>query len=184
MDSRLNQYEEKLNKAYNYLKNEFQTIKAGRANPKILDKIMVDYYGAPTPINQMASINIPEARILNIQPFDKTQIKEIEKAINAANIGINPTNDGNSIRLIFPELTEERRKEISKDIKKLGEESKITVRNIRKEAFDMIKKLEKDSEITEDQSNKMSNDFQKEIDNFVSKIEKEVEDKTKEIMKV
>lgn len=184
MDSRLNQYEEKLNKAYNYLKNEFQTIKAGRANPKILDKIMVDYYGAPTPINQMASINIPEARILNIQPFDKTQIKEIEKAINAANIGINPTNDGNSIRLIFPELTEERRKEISKDIKKLGEESKITVRNIRKEAFDMIKKLEKDSEITEDQSNKMSNDFQKEIDNFVSKIDKEVEDKTKEIMKV
>ena len=184
MDSRLNQYEEKLNKAYNYLKNEFQTIKAGRANPRILDKIMVDYYGAPTPINQMASINIPEARILNIQPFDKTQIKEIEKAINAANIGINPTNDGNSIRLIFPELTEERRKEISKDIKKLGEESKITVRNIRKEAFDMIKKLEKDSEITEDQSNKMSNDFQKEIDNFVSKIDKEVEDKTKEIMKV
>ena len=184
MDSRLNQYEEKLNKAYSYLKNEFQTIKAGRANPKILDKIMVDYYGAPTPINQMASINIPEARILNIQPFDKTQIKEIEKAINAANIGINPTNDGNSIRLIFPELTEERRKEISKDIKKLGEESKITVRNIRKEAFDMIKKLEKDSEITEDQSNKMSNDFQKEIDNFVSKIDKEVEDKTKEIMKV
>ena len=184
MDSRLNQYEEKLNKAYNYLKNEFQTIKAGRANPKILDKIMVDYYGAPTPINQMASINIPEARILNIQPFDKTQIKEIEKAINAANIGINPTNDGNSIRLIFPELTEERRKEISKDIKKLGEESKITVRNIRKEAFDMIKKLEKDSEITEDQSNKMNNDFQKEIDNFVSKIDKEVEDKTKEIMKV
>ena len=184
MDSRLNQYEEKLNKAYNYLKNEFQTIKAGRANPKILDKIMVDYYGAPTPINQMASINIPAARILNIQPFDKTQIKEIEKAINAANIGINPTNDGNSIRLIFPELTEERRKEISKDIKKLGEESKITVRNIRKEAFDMIKKLEKDSEITEDQSNKMSNDFQKEIDNFVSKIEKEVEDKTKERMKV
>ena len=140
MDSRLNQYEEKLNKAYNYLKNEFQTIKAGRANPKILDKIMVDYYGAPTPINQMASINIPEARILNIQPFDKTQIKEIEKAINAANIGINPTNDGNSIRLIFPELTEERRKEISKDIKKLGEESKITVRNIRKEAFDMAAK--------------------------------------------
>lgn len=184
MDSRLNQYEEKLNKAYKYLKNEFQTIKAGRANPKILDKIMVDYYGAPTPINQMASINIPEARILNIQAFDKTQIKEIEKAINIANIGINPTNDGNSIRLIFPELTEERRKEISKDIKKLGEESKITVRNIRKEAFDMIKKLEKDSEITEDQSNKMSTDFQKEIDNFVSKIDKEVEDKTKEIMKV
>lgn len=184
MDSRLNQYEEKLNKAYNYLKSEFQTIKAGRANPKILDKIMVDYYGAPTPINQMASINIPEARILNIQPFDKTQIKEIEKAINIANIGINPTNDGNSIRLIFPELTEERRKELSKDIKKLGEESKITVRNIRKEAFDMIKKLEKDSEITEDQSNKMSNDFQKEIDSFVSKIDKEVEEKIKEIMKV
>ena len=184
MDSRLNQYEEKLNKAYNYLKSEFQTIKAGRANPKILDKIMVDYYGAPTPINQMASINIPEARILNIQPFDKTQIKEIEKAINIANIGINPTNDGNSIRLIFPELTEERRKELSKDIKKLGEESKITVRNIRKDAFDMIKKLEKDSEITEDQSNKMSTDFQKEIDNFVSKIDKEVEDKIKEIMKV
>ena len=184
MDNRLNQYVEKLNKAYDYLKNEFQTIKAGRANPKILDKILVDYYGTKTPINQMASINIPEARILNIQPFDKTQIKEIEKAINIANIGINPTNDGNSIRLIFPELTEERRKELAKDINKLGEDSKITIRNIRKDALDLIKKLEKDSEITEDQSNKMTTDFQKEIDNFVSKIDNEVQEKTKEIMKV
>lgn len=184
MDSRLNVFKEKLNKSLDSMTNDFNAIRAGRANPKILDRIMVDYYGTKTPLPQMGSINVPEARIISIQPFDKTALKEIEKAINMSDIGINPTNDGNVIRLVFPELNEERRMEISKDIKKRGEECKIAIRNIRKDAFDLIKKLEKDSEITKDENKKFSDDFQKEVDNFITKVDKLVDEKTKEIMKV
>lgn len=184
MDNRLNQFSQKLNKSIDALTSDFQLIRAGRANPKILDRIMVDYYGAQTPLTQLCSINVPEARIIQVQPFDKSALKEIEKAINMSDIGINPTNDGNVIRLIFPELTEDRRKEISKDIKKRGEEAKVAIRNIRKDAFDMIKKLEKDNEITKDDNKRMSDDFQKEVDKAIEKIDQKVDEKTKEIMKV
>ena len=184
MDSRLNVFKEKLEKSLNSMLTDFNSIRAGRANPKILDKILVDYYGVKTPIPQMGSVSVPEARVIVIQPFDKTTIKEIEKSINMSDIGINPTTDGNVIRLVFPELNEERRKEISKDIKKRGEECKIAIRNVRKDAFDLIKKLEKDSEITKDDNKKFSDDFQKEVDNFITKIDKAVDEKTKEIMKV
>ena len=184
MDSRLNVFKEKLEKSLNSMLTDFNSIRAGRANPKILDKILVDYYGVKTPIPQMGSVSVPEARVIVIQPFDKTTIKEIEKSINMSDIGINPTTDGNVIRLVFPELNEERRKEISKDIKKRGEECKIAIRNVRKDAFDLIKKLEKESEITKDDNKKFSDDFQKEVDNFITKIDKAVDEKTKEIMKV
>ena len=184
MDSRLKSYVEKLNKSFDNLKSEFLTIRAGRANPKILDKIMVEYYGVMTPFNQVASVSVPEARVLYIQPFDKSAIKDIEKAINMADIGINPTSDGNIIKLIFPELTEDRRKEISKDIKKKGEECKVAMRNIRKDANDLIKRLEKDSEITKDDVKHMTDNFQKEIDKFMEKIDAAVEEKTKEVMKI
>lgn len=184
MDNRLNPFVDKLNKSLENLKSDFHTIRAGRANPKILDKINVEYYGVMTPLVQMGSINVPEARVIVIQPFDKSALKDIEKAINMSDIGINPTNDGNSIRLVFPELTEDRRKEISKDIKKRGEDCKIAIRNIRKDAFDMVKRLEKDSVISKDDIKSMNDSFQKEVDKFIEKIDKEVEEKTKEVMKV
>lgn len=184
MDNRLKNYVEKLNKSLDNLRNEFISIRAGRANPKILDKILVDYYGTKTPLPQMGSISVPEARLILIQPFDKSALKEIEKAINMSDIGINPTNDGNVIRLVFPELTEERRKEIGKDIKKKGEDCKVAMRNIRKDAIDFIKKLEKDGETTKDDTKHLTDDFQKEIDKFMDKIDKAVEEKTEEVMKV
>lgn len=184
MDNRLEQFAVKLNKSLENLKSDFHTIRAGRANPKILDKISVEYYGTMTPLNQMGSINVPEARVIVIQPFDKSDMKDIEKAINMSDIGINPTTDGNVIRLVFPELTEERRKEISKDIKKRGEECKVAIRNIRKDAFDKIKNLEKESAISKDEIKSMNDDFQKEVDKFIDKIDKEVEDKINEVMKV
>ena len=142
MDSRFNQFKEKMEKSFTSLKNEFQTIRAGRANPKVLDKVLVDYYGTKTPLNQMANFSVPEARILIVQPFDKSAIKDIVKGINEADIGINPNIDNDVIRLVFPELNEERRKELSKDIKKIGEDIKVSMRNIRRDANDFIKKLE------------------------------------------
>ena len=184
MDSRFNQFNTKLEKKLNNLKNEFNAIRAGRANPKILDKVLVDYYGTKTPLNQMCNVSIPEARILNIQPFDKSAIKDIVKGINEAEIGINPNVDGDVIRIVFPELNEERRKEISKDIKKLGEDCKVAMRNIRREANDLIKKLEKDSEITKDQVTSFEKDVQKMLDDFIKKVEELVDSKTAEIMKV
>ena len=184
MDSRFNQFNTKLEKTLNNLKNEFNAIRAGRANPKILDKVLVDYYGTKTPLNQMCNVSIPEARILNIQPFDKSAIKDIVKGINEAEIGINPNVDGDVIRIVFPELNEERRKEISKDIKKLGEDCKVAMRNIRREANDLIKKLEKDSEITKDQVTSFEKDVQKMLDDFIKKVEELVDSKTAEIMKV
>ena len=148
MQERLKVYEEKMNKSYDALLNEYTSIRAGRANPHVLDKIKVDYYGAPTPLQQVANISVPEPRMILIQPWEKKLIKDIEKAILTSDLGINPNNDGSAVRLIFPELTEERRKDLAKDVKKKGEGAKVAVRNIRRDANDLLKKLEKGGEIT------------------------------------
>lgn len=184
MDSRFNQFKEKLEKSLNNLKNEYVTIRAGRANPKILDKVMVDYYGTKTPLTQMCNLSVPEARMLVVSPFDKSAIKDILKGINEAEIGINPTLDGDLIRLVFPELNEERRKELAKDVKKLGEDCKIAIRNIRRDANDFIKKLQKDSAATEDDVKVFEKDVQKMVDDFTKKVDDAIENKTAEIMKV
>lgn len=184
MDKRFEQFKTKLEKSLQNLKNEFGAIRAGRANPKILDRVMVDYYGTKTPLVQMCNLSVPEARMLVIQPYDKTAIKDIIKGINGSDIGINPTIDGDVIRLVFPELNEERRKDLSKDIKKLGEDCKVAMRNIRREAFDFIKKLTKNNEATEDDEKTFEKDVQKMIDDFVKEVDISVETKTTEIMKV
>lgn len=184
MDQRLNQYEEKMEKSVGALEKDFAAIRAGRANPHILDKIKVDYYGTPTPLQQVGNISVPEARILQIQPWESSLIKEIEKAILNSDLGINPTNDGKVIRLVFPELTEDRRKELAKDIKKKGENAKVAIRNIRREANDAFKKMNKASEISDDEVEVLEQDVQKLTDKYVANIEKTVEDKTKEIMTV
>ena len=184
MDEKLQVYEEKMGKTLDNLLEEFSTIRAGRANPAILNKLTVEYYGAPTPLPQVASITVPEARILQIQPWDKSLIKAIEKAINKSDLGINPNNDGSVIRLIFPELTEDRRKELSKDIKKKGEAAKVAIRNIRRDANDKIKQLEMAGEFTEDDVKSSEEDIQKATDKYIGKVDKEVEAKTKEIMTV
>lgn len=173
---------EKMNKSINALANEFATIRAGRANPAVLDKIMVDYYGAPTPVNQMAAIAVSEARILVITPWDKSTLKLIEKAIQASDIGITPTNDGSVIRLAFPQLTEDRRKEIVKDVKKMGEESKVAVRSIRRDAIEKIKKLKKNNEITEDEQKDGEDDIQKLTDKFIKEIDGYVSEKEQEVL--
>ena len=183
MDDRLKVYEEKMNKTMGNLKEELDAIRAGRANPKILDRVKVDYYGTMTPINQMAGINVPEARILQIQPWDATAIKAIEKAILTSEIGITPNNDGKVIRLVFPELTEQRRKELSKDVKKKGEEAKVAVRNIRRDAIDHIKKLSKE-DVSEDIIKDLEDQMQKMTDKFVDEVDNNVESKSKEIMTV
>ena len=184
MDQRLNQYEEKMEKSVGALEKDFAAIRAGRANPHILDKIKVDYYGTPTPLQQVGNISVPEARILQIQPWESSLIKEIEKAILNSDLGINPTNDGKVIRLVFPEPTENRRKELAKDIKKKGENAKVAIRNIRREANDAFKKMNKASEISDDEVEALEQDVQKLTDKYVANIEKTVEDKTKEIMTV
>ena len=184
MDQRLNQYEEKMEKSVGALEKDFAAIRAGRANPHILDKIKVDYYGTPTPLQQVGNISVPEARILQIQPWESSLIKEIEKAILNSDLGINPTNDGKVIRLVFPELTEDRGKELAKDIKKKGENAKVAIRNIRREANDAFKKMNKASEISDDEVEALEQDVQKLTDKYVANIEKTVEDKTKEIMTV
>ena len=184
MDSRFNQFKDKLEKSLTSLKNEYQTIRAGRANPKILDKVMVDYYGTKTPLNQLCNFSVPEARILVIQPFDKSAVKEIVKGINEADIGINPNIDSDVIRLVFPELNEERRKELSKDVKKIGEDIKVSMRNIRREANDFIKKLEKNNEATEDDVKTFEKDIQKMLDDYIKKVDDVIENKTNEIMKL
>lgn len=184
MDERLVQYEEKMEKSLDSLGAEFATIRAGRANPHILDKIRVDYYGSPTPIQQVGNISVPEARMLVIQPWESSLIKEIEKAIMNSDIGITPNNDGKAIRLVFPELTEDRRKELAKDIKKKGEGAKVAVRNIRRDANDAFKKLSKTSEVSEDEIKSLEDEVQKLTDKYVANIDKMVDDKTKEIMTV
>ena len=184
MDQKLAIYEEKMEKCVDYLVTEFASIRAGRANPNVLNKIRVDYYGTPTPIQQVANVSVPEPRMIQIAPWDRSLIKAIEKAIMTSDLGINPSNDGVVIRLIFPEVTEERRKQLAKDVKKKGEEQKVAVRNVRRDGVDAIKKLEKASEITEDDRKNLEDQLQKLTDKFVKNIDKAVEDKTKEIMTV
>ena len=165
------------------LEADFQTIRAGRANPHILDKLTVDYYGTPTPIQQVANVSVPEARMIQIQPWEASLIKKIEKAILASDLGLNPNNDGKSIRLIFPELTEERRKDLAKDIRKKGEAAKVAVRNIRRDANDAFKKLKKE-DVSEDEIKELEGDIQKITDKFIKEVDGVVEKKTKEIMTV
>ncbi len=177
-------YDEKMTKTLNALKGEFAAIRAGRANPAVLDKVFVDYYGVPTQINQMAAISVSEARVLVIQPWDKTTLKLIEKAILTSEIGINPNNDGSVIRLAFPPLTEERRKELSKDIKKLGEESKVAIRSIRRDAIEKFKTSKKNGDITEDDLKNAEKDIQNMTDKYCKDIDVMTEDKEKEIMSI
>ena len=200
MNERLKAYEEKMTKTMGNLDGELGAIRAGRANPNVLNKIKVDYYGTPTPIQQVANVSVPEARMIQIQPWEKSMLKVIEKAIQVSDLGINPTNDGSMIRLVFPELTEERRKELTKDVKKKGENAKVAVRNIRRDAMDNFKKQEKKSEITEDELKQveklkgsevsedeikdMETDLQKLTDKYVKEVDKAVESKSKEVMTV
>ncbi len=177
-------YEEKMTKTLAALDAEFNTIRAGRANPHVLDRITVDYYGTPTPLNQVGNITVPEARLIQIQPWETSLLKEIEKAINMSDIGINPSNDGKVIRLVFPELTEERRKELTKDVKKKAEASKVSIRNIRRDAIDAFKKMEKNKEIPEDQLKTLEDKIQKITDKFVAEIDKKTESKCKDILSV
>ena len=166
------------------LVGEFSNIRSGRANTNLLNRIMVEYYGTPTPMQQVGNISVPEPRIIQINPWEKSLLKAIEKAILASDLGITPTNDGTSIRLVFPELTEERRKELVKDIKKKGEAAKVAVRNVRRDANDTLKKMEKSTDITEDERKEGEEKIQKMTDKYVAKIDKSVENKSKEIMTV
>lgn len=183
MDERLKPYEEKMKKAYDFLATDYAAIRAGRANPHVLDKIKVDYYGTPTPIQQVGNISVPEARMIQIAPWEKGLIREIEKAIMSSDVGITPSNDGSIIRLVFPELTEERRKELVKDVKKKGEEGKVAVRNIRREGNDSLKKLAKE-EVSEDEIKSLEEKLQKLTDKFIKDIDALVEEKSKEILTV
>ena len=184
MKEQLNLAKEKMNKSLNALGMEFAAIRAGRANPGVLDKVMVDYYGAATPVNQMAAVSVSEARILVIQPWDKSTLKLIEKAIQASDIGIQPVNDGNVIRLAFPQLTEDRRKELCKSIKKYGEECKVTVRSIRRDTMEKYKAMKKNAEITEDDLKDCEKKVQDLTDKMCADVDKMVADKEKEIMTV
>lgn len=184
MDARLTQYDEKMSKSVDALASEFASIRAGRANPHILDKLKVDYYGTPTPFQQVANISVPEARMIQIQPWEASMVKEIEKAIMTSDLGINPTNDGKTIRLVFPELTEERRKELAKEVKKKGENAKVAIRNIRRDANDSFKKLAKAEDISEDEISDLEDQTQKMTDKYIVEVDKAVEVKTKEILTV
>ena len=176
--------EEKMKKTIEALQTNYSEIRAGRANPAILNKVKIDYYGVPTPISQVAGISVPEARLIVIQPWDASVLKEIEKAILTSDIGINPNNDGKVIRLSFPELNEERRKEIVKDVKKLAEESKVAIRNARRDGIDEYKALQKDNAISEDELRTAEDDIQKLTDKYVAEIDKVASDKEKEVMSV
>lgn len=175
---------EKMDKCLISLERDFAAIRAGRANPAVLDKVMVDYYGVPTPINQMAAVSVPEARLLVVQPWDASTLREIEKAINTADIGINPQNDGKVIRLSFPQLTEEHRKNLQKDISKRGEEAKVAIRNVRRDAMDDIKKLKKDNEITEDEQKDGEKKLQDITDDFVKQADSITKKKEEEILSI
>ena len=183
MDERIVKYQTKMEKTLVNLEGEFGTIRAGRANPHVLDRITVDYYGAPTPLQQVANISVPEARMIQIQPWESSLLKGIEKAILVSDPGINPTNDGKVIRLVFPELTEERRKDLVKEVKKRGEEAKVAVRNIRRDANDMLKKLGK-SDVSEDEIKELEEEVQKMTDKFIKEVDSSVEVKSKEILTV
>ena len=184
MNEKLQVYDTKMQKTLNSLDSELATIRAGRANPNVLNKLTVDYYGVPTPIQQAANISVPEARMIQIQPWDKSLIKEIEKAILTSDIGINPANDGKVLRLLFPQPTEERRKELVKDAKKYGEDSKVAIRNIRRDFIDKYKKMQKNNEITEDDLKNSENEIQKMTDSYIKQIDGIISDKEKEIMAV
>lgn len=183
MDERIQVYDDKMKKTLEHLAADYQGIRAGRANPHVLDKLRVDYYGTPTPIQQVGNITVPEARMIQIAPWEKSLIREIEKAIMASDIGITPNNDGTVIRLVFPELTEERRKDLVKDVKKKGEEAKVAIRNIRRDANDAFKKLAK-TEISEDEIKDLEDSVQKITDKYIKDVDKAIEDKSKEIMTV
>ena len=175
-------YEEKMKKTLAALESDYSTIRVGRANPKVLDKITVDYYGTPTPINQVGNITVPEARLIEIKPWESSLLKAIEKAINTSDLGINPSNDGKVIRLVFPELTEERRKELTKEVKKKGEDSKVAIRNIRRDAVDVFKKQEKKGEFSEDVLDDLLDEIQKLTDKYIADIDKKIESKSKDIL--
>ena len=176
-------FEEKMKKTLTALDSDYGTIRAGRANPHVLDKIMVEYYGTPTPLNQVGNITVPEPRLLQIQPWDASLLKAIEKAINMSELGINPNNDGKVIRLVFPELTEERRKDLAKDVKKKGESAKVAIRNIRRDANDSFKKLAKE-DASEDEIKALEENAQKMTDKYIAAVDEAVEVKTKEILTV
>lgn len=184
MQEHLKLYEDKMEKSLDVLLDEYASIRAGRANPHVLDRLRIDYYGTPTPIQQVGNVTVPEARMIVIQPWEKSLLKEIEKAILVSDLGINPTNDGNVIRLVFPELTEERRKNLAKDVKKKGEGAKVAIRNIRRDAMDSIKKMEKAGDISEDDLKQGEEKIQKITDKMIEKVDKAIETKTKEIMTV
>ena len=184
MDDKLVMFEDKMGKSLANLEEEFAGIRAGRANPHVLDKLRVDYYGTPSPIQSVANVSVPEPRMIQIQPWEASMVKEIEKAILSSDLGINPTNDGKLIRLVFPELTEERRKELAKDIKKKGERAKVAVRNIRRDAMDHFKKVGKAEDISEDEIKDLEDKIQKLTDSYVAKIDKAVEAKSQEILTV
>ena len=182
MNEKLKVYDEKMQKTFDHLEADYQGIRAGRANPHVLDKLRVDYYGTPTPIQQVGNITIPEARMIQIAPWEKSLIKDIEKAILASDIGIPPSNDGSVIRLVFPELTEERRKDLVKEVKKKAEECKVAVRNIRRDGNDAFKKIAK--EISEDEVKQLEDELQKMTDKYIKDVDKLMEEKSKEILTV
>ena len=184
MEELLMTYEDKMEKSLDNLKEEYTTIRAGRANPHILDKVKVDYYGTPTPLQQVGNISVPEARMICIQPWDASLLKDIERAINASDLGLTPTNDGKLIRLVFPELTEDRRKELVKDVKKKGENAKVAIRNIRGDAIEAVKKKGKEDGISEDEIKGYQDDVQKSTDAYVKKIDDAIDAKSQEIMTV
>ena len=183
MNERIKPYDEKMKKAIDFLETDYAAIRAGRANPHVLDKLRVDYYGTPTPIQQVGNVTVPEARIIQIAPWEKSLLKEIEKAILTSDIGINPSNDGSVIRLVFPELTEERRKDLAKEVKKKAEDGKVAIRNIRRDGNDAFKKLVK-TDVSEDEVKSLEEELQKLTDKYIKDIDGLMEAKTKEIMTV
>lgn len=183
MDARLQQYEDKMKKAIEYLESDYSSIRAGRANPHVLDKLRVDYYGTPTPIQQVGNVTVPEARVIQIAPWEKSLIKAIEKAILTSDLGLNPSNDGNVIRLVFPELTEERRKDLVKDIRRKAEDGKVAIRNIRRDGNDALKKLGK-ADVSEDEIKQLEDQLQKATDKYIKEVDGLMEKKSKEIMTV
>ena len=184
MNTVINKAQEKMEKSINVLVSDYGTIRAGRANPGVLDKVTVDYYGTPTPINQLATVSVSEARVLVVQPWDKTLLVPIQKAIQASDVGINPQNDGSVLRLMFPQMTEEDRKKIVKDVKKMGEDTKVAVRSIRRDAIDKIKNMKKNNEITEDDVKTAEEKIQKVTDKMVKKVDETVAAKEKEVLSI
>lgn len=184
MEFDIKNYEDKMEKTLSNLQEEYVSIRAGRANPHILDKIQVDYYGTPSPLQSVANVSVPEARMIQIQPWESSLIKEIERAIIASDLGLTPANDGKVIRLVFPELTEERRKELVKDVKKKGEAAKVAVRNIRRDANDAVKKQNKANEISDDEQKNLEDRIQKLTDKYITKVDAAIEAKSTEVMTV